>query len=140
MIKNILKFLVPGVLFGILLTKAEVISWYRIQEMFLFESFHMYGIIGSAILVAFISTQIIKRFQMNSIDGSSIVIPDKDPTQTKRYLIGGTLFGLGWALTGACPAPLVIHVGAGNLIFIVPILAAIFGTFTYGQLRHKLPH
>lgn len=140
MIKNSLKFLAPGVIFGIILTKSEVISWYRIQEMFLFESFHMFGIIGSAILVALISTQLMKRYKMNSIDGSSIVIPEKDQTQIKRYLIGGSMFGLGWALTGACPAPLVIHVGAGNWIFIVPILAAILGTFTYGQLRHKLPH
>lgn len=100
-----LKFLFVGVLFGFILTKSEVISWFRIQEMFRFQDFHMYGIIGSAIVVGIISIQLIKKFNLNDKDGNPITIPPKDFTQKKRYIIGGAIFGLGWAFTGACPAP-----------------------------------
>ncbi|MFO8029996.1 MAG: DUF6691 family protein [Cyclonatronaceae bacterium] len=137
---NYLKYLLVGVLFGFVLTKSEVISWFRIQEMFRFQDFHLYGVIGSAILVGMISIQVIKRFNLKDKEGNPISIPDKDPTQKKRYIIGGTLFGFGWALTGACPAPLFALVGSGITVFIVPILAALAGTYVYGAFRESLPH
>lgn len=137
---NYLKYLLVGVLFGFVLTKSEVISWFRIQEMFRFQDFHLYGVIGSAILVGMISIQIIKRFNLKDKEGNPISIPDKDPTQKKRYIIGGTLFGFGWAFTGACPAPLFALVGSGITVFIVPILAALAGTYVYGAFRESLPH
>lgn len=135
-----LKFLFVGVLFGFILTKSEVISWFRIQEMFRFQDFHMYGIIGSAIVVGIISIQLIKKFNLNDKDGNPITIPPKDFTQKKRYIIGGAIFGLGWAFTGACPAPLFALLGSGLSIMIVPIVAALAGTWVYGAFRESLPH
>ena len=135
-----LKFLLIGVLFGFILTKSEVISWFRIQEMFRFQDIHMYGVLATAILVAMISTQLIKRFNMKDISGNPISIPPKDFTTKKRYIIGGAIFGMGWAFTGACPAPLFALFGSGVTVFIVPILAALAGTYTYGVFKDSLPH
>ncbi len=138
--KNYLKYLLAGLFFGFVLVKSEVISWFRIQEMFRFDAFHMYGIIGLGILVAMISKQLIKRYNVKDIEGKPITIPPKDPTQVKRYLAGGTLFGFGWALTGACPGPLFTLAGAGYGIILVPLASAVAGTWVYGLLRDKLPH
>jgi len=135
-----LKYLFAGIFFGIVLTKSEVISWFRIQEMFRFDAFHMYGIIGLAVVVAMISIQIIKKKNVKDVEGNAINIPPKDPKQVTRYLLGGTMFGLGWALTGACPGPLFTLAGAGYGIIIVPIASALVGTWVYGWLRPHLPH
>ena len=134
-----IKFLILGILFGIILTKGEIISWYRIYEMFKFQSFHMYGVIGSSVVLGIIFIQIIKRRKLKSIDGEEIVITPKE-RGFKRYLLGGIIFGLGWALTGACPGPLFILVGNGYIVFIVAILSAVVGTYAYGLLKNKLPH
>ncbi|SNC64254.1 hypothetical protein SAMN06265337_1043 [Hymenobacter gelipurpurascens] len=131
------KYLVLGTLFGIILTKSEVISWFRIQEMFRFQSFHMYGIIGSAILVGMLSIQIIKRNHLKTLTGEPISIPDKK--YTHGTWIGGIIFGLGWALTGACPGPLFAQLGSGAASAAVLILAALAGTWAYSALREKLP-
>lgn len=138
--KQYIKYLLSGIFFGFVLVKAEVISWFRIQEMFHFDAFHMYGIIGSAIVVAMIAIQIIKKLNARDLEGKAISIPPKDARQVTRYLAGGTIFGLGWALTGACPGPLFTLAGAGYSIMIVPIVSAILGTWVYGLLRPKLPH
>lgn len=137
---RLLPYLLVGIYFGIIFTKSEVISWYRIQEMFRFQSFHMYGIIGSAVVVAAISVQIIKRFKIRSLDGSEINIPPKVLGKGTRYWAGGTMFGLGWAMTGACPGPMFALVGYGVPVMLVAIAAAVAGTYTYGVLRPKLPH
>lgn len=133
-----LKYLVLGTLFGIILTKSEVISWFRIQEMFRFQAFHMYGVIGSAILVGMISIQLIKRNRLKSIDGEPIELADKKFNH--GIWIGGFIFGLGWALTGACPGPLFAQLGSGIGSAAVLILAALAGTWTYSALREKLPY
>ncbi len=135
-----MRFIIAGIAFGFILIKSEVVSWFRIQEMFLFDSFHMYGIIGSAIVVGLIGTQLIKRFNIKDISGNEIKIKAKDNSLTTRYIVGGTLFGLGWAIVGACPGPLYALIGTGYLIFIVPLLAAIAGAGVYGVLQSKLPH
>lgn len=134
------RYLLGGIYFGFILVKSEVVSWFRIQEMFRFQDFHMYGIIGSAIIVGIISIQIIKRLNIHDIEGNPISIPPKDTSQWKRYIIGGSLFGLGWALLGACPGPIFALLGTGLTIMIIPITTAIFGTWLYGAVRHKLPH
>lgn len=133
-----LRFLLVGVLFGIVLVKGEVISWFRIQEMFRFQSFHMYGVIGSAVVVGIISVWIIKRFHLKSIDGDIISFSPKNFHKGQIY--GGLLFGFGWALTGACPGPLFAQIGAGFSVVIAGLLSAIGGTWVYGALRNKLPH
>lgn len=133
------KYLLLGIFFGIVLAKAEIISWYRIYEMFRFESFHMYGVIGSAVVLGAIGMQLIKRNKLRDLHGQLIQIADKN-SGIARYLIGGTLFGLGWALAGACPGPMFILLGYGYLSIIVVILGAILGTFVYGVVRNKLPH
>lgn len=138
--KDYLKYLFAGLFFGFVLVKSEVISWFRIQEMFRFDAFHMYGIIGLAIVVAMVSIQLIKKLNVKDANGTPITIPPKDPSQVTRYLLGGTLFGLGWALTGACPGPLFTLAGAGYGIILIPIASAILGTWVYGALRPKLPH
>ncbi len=135
--KNI-KFLLVGALFGLVLTKTEAVSWFRIQEMFRFQSFHMYGIIGSAIVVGAISVYLIKKFKLKSMGGEEIVIPDKQ--FSKGQIIGGTIFGMGWALAGACPGPLYALLGAGYSTIIVAILSALLGTWVYSYLKPKLPH
>lgn len=133
-----LKYLLAGLVFGIILTKSEVISWYRIYEMFRFESFHMYGVIGSAVILGIVSIQIIKKFKIKDIDGNPIIIEPKTKN-TWAPLLGGTIFGLGWALTGACPGPIYILIGNGFLMFIVVLISAILGTFVYGLVDGKLP-
>ncbi len=134
-----LKYIGIGVIFGITLSKAEIISWFRIVEMFNFHSFHMYGVIGSAVLLGILLIKFIKWKKLRSVEGVPIIISPKAKTW-KRYLIGGLLFGFGWALTGACPGPMFILLGHKTSVFIVPILAALAGTFSYGLLRNKLPH
>ena len=129
-----------GGAFGFLLVEAEVVSWFRIQEMFRFEAFHMYGIIGAAVVTAAISLQIIKRLGLQSSDGQPLGLTPQPVGSGVRYLAGGSMFGLGWALTGACPGPLVALVGAGVPVMLVTILSALVGTWTYGKLRPKLPH
>ncbi|SDF77972.1 DUF6691 family protein [Mucilaginibacter sp. P25] len=135
-----IKYLFAGLLFGILLVKSEVISWFRIQEMFRLQSFHMYGIIGSAIIVGMISVMIIKHFKIKTLTGDAIVIPDKKFSWGNVY--GGLIFGLGWAITGACPGPLFAQIvsGSGFAVTAVTLLSAILGTWVYGLLREKLPH
>lgn len=134
-----LKFLLIGIFFGIIMTKAQVISWYRIYEMFQFDSFHMYGIIGSAVILGIIMVQIIKRTKMNSMDGEPIKFSPK-LMSFPRYLIGGTIFGLGWALAGACPGPMFVLLGFGYMPILIVIAGALLGTLVYGMLRSKLPH
>jgi uncharacterized protein len=133
------KYLLVGIVFGITLSKAEVISWYRIYEMFRFQSFHMYGVIGSAVLLGALLIRIIRKSELKSIDGQPIIILPKD-RGFPRYLIGGGIFGLGWAITGACPGPMFIHLGHGFGVVMVMIASALAGTYVYGLLRSKLPH
>ena len=134
-----LKFLIVGIFFGIVLVKSEVVSWYRIYEMFRFESFHMYGIIGSAVITGIILLALVKKLKLKNIEGFTMYVPKKERGLTK-YLLGGTIFGLGWALSGACPGPMYILVGTGAFSMIIVIIAATFGTFVYGLLKSKLPH
>ncbi|WP_133274496.1 DUF6691 family protein [Hymenobacter radiodurans] len=133
-----LKYLVLGVVFGLILTKSEAVSWFRIQEMFRFQSFHMYGIMVTAVLVGLISIQLIKRYHLKSINGEPIAIADKK--YSHGTWIGGIIFGVGWAITGACPGPLFAQLGSGVAAATVMILAALAGTWTYSALREKLPH
>ena len=133
-----LKFLLAGIFFGFLLIKSEVISWFRIQEMFRFQSFHMFGIIGSAIMVGMISIFLIKKFNLKTINGEPIAIAPKK--FNKGMIYGGLLFGFGWAITGACPGPLFAQIGSGATVVIITLLSAIAGTWTYGRFREKLPH
>lgn len=134
-----LKFLVVGIFFGVVLVKSEAVSWYRIYEMFRFQSFHMYGIIGTAVASGILFLQISKRGIIKSIKGADIFVPKKD-NGLVRYIIGGTIFGLGWALIGACPGPMYILLGTGVASMLIVIAAAILGTFVYGVLKNKLPH
>ena len=133
-----LKYTVVGILFGIVFVKAEIISWFRIQEMFRFESFHMYGVIGSAVVVGMISVLIIKKFNIKTIYGEPIKITPK--VFNKGNIYGGLLFGMGWALTGACPGPLYAQIGTGGTVVLVTLLSAIAGTWFYGYFKDKLPH
>ena len=133
-----LKYLLVGVVFGIVFVKSEVISWLRIQEMFRLQSFHMYGVIGSAVVVGGISVWLIKKFNIRTIHGEPIRFQTKQ--FNKGQVIGGLLFGLGWAMTGACPGPLFAQIGTGALVVSVVLLSAIAGTWTYGYFREKLPH
>jgi uncharacterized membrane protein YedE/YeeE len=133
-----IKYLVIGVFFGIVFVKAEIVSWFRIQEMFRLQSFHMYGIIGSAVIVAAISVYLIRKFNIKTIYGEEIIIHTKP--YNKGIIIGGLLFGLGWAITGACPGPLYAQIGSGTSVVIITLLSAIAGTWCYGLWRDKLPH
>lgn len=133
-----LKYLVVGLLFGIVFVKAEIISWFRIQEMFRFQSFHMYGVIGSAVVVGVVSVWLIKRLNIKTIYGEQITFQKKD--FNKGQVIGGLLFGTGWAITGACPGPLFAQIGSGATVVVVTLLSAIAGTWVYGFIREKLPH
>jgi len=132
------KYLIMGILFGILLVKSEVISWWRIQEMFRLQSFHMYGIIGSAIFVGMISIQLLKKFNVKTFGGEPIRIAPK--SFQKGQIYGGLIFGFGWAMTGACPGPLYAQIGSGATVVISTLLSAIAGTWVYGRVRGKLPH
>lgn len=134
-----LKFILVGFVFGIVLTKSEAVSWYRIYEMFQFQSFHMYGIIMTAVCTGSIGIQFIKRTKLKDSEGFPIVILDKEPGSI-RYWIGGVFFGLGWALVGACPGPIFILLGAGFLPVILVLLGSLIGTFLYGIFKDKLPH
>lgn len=136
---KLLKYLLVGFLFGIVLTKTEAVSWYRIYEMFHFQSFHMYGIISVAVVTGIIGIQIFKRLKVKDIGGNPIIIADKEPGSV-RYWVGGLFFGLGWALVGACPGPIFILLGAGILPVIFILIGALLGTFIYGILKDKLPH
>lgn len=133
-----IKYFITGILFGIILVKSEVISWFRIQEMFRLESFHMYGVIGSAVVTGIISILIIKKFSIKTIYGEKINLYPKKFNKGQIY--GGLIFGFGWALTGACPGPLFALIGTGALVIIISLLSAIAGTWVYGLLREKLPH
>jgi uncharacterized membrane protein YedE/YeeE len=132
------KYTAVGIVFGLVFVKAEIISWYRIQEMFRLQSFHMYGIIGTAVVVGAISVWLIRKFNIKTIYGEKIEFHPKKFNKGQIY--GGLLFGLGWALTGACPGPLFAQIGTGSLVILIVVLSAIAGTWTYGYLRERLPH
>jgi len=135
---HLIKYMLLGVLFGIILVKSEVISWFRIQEMFRLQSIHMFGVIGSAVVVGMISVFLIKKFKVKTIYGEKVVLSDKKFNKGQIY--GGLTFGFGWALTGACPGPLFAQIGSGATVIIVTLLSAIAGTWIYGRFREKLPH
>lgn len=132
------RYLLVGIVFGIVFVKAEIISWFRIQEMFRLQSFHMYGVIGSAVVVGMISVWLIKKFNLKTADGSPVTFQPKK--FHKGQIFGGLMFGLGWAMTGACPGPLFAQIGSGVTVVIVVLLSAIAGTWMYGYLKEKLPH
>jgi uncharacterized membrane protein YedE/YeeE len=132
------KYLIVGTIFGIVFVKAEIISWFRIQEMFRLQSFHMYGVIGTAVVVGLISVQLIKRFNIKTLAGETVSIPDK--TFDKGQIYGGLIFGFGWAITGACPGPLFAQIGSGFLAITVTFASAVAGTWLYGAFKNKLPH
>ena len=134
-----IKYLLVGILFGVVMTKSEAVSWFRIQEMFRFESFHMYGIIGTAVVLGAILVAAIKKFNGETLSGEKIKFNPK-AMSIPRYLIGGTIFGLGWAMTGACPGPMFTLLGQGVWAILLVIISAIVGTYAYGILRPKLPH
>ncbi|MEQ1554920.1 MAG: DUF6691 family protein [Ferruginibacter sp.] len=133
-----IKYLIVGILFGIVFVKAEIISWFRIQEMFRFQSFHMYGVIGSAVITGIISVWLIKKFNIKTIAGETVVFHDK--VFNKGNVYGAIIFGLGWAITGACPGPLFAQIGSGATVIVVTLLSAVFGTWVYGYFKDKLPH
>lgn len=133
-----IKYFIAGIIFGIILVKAEIISWFRIQEMFRLESFHMYGVIGSAVIVGIISIWLIRKFKIKTIYGEPIKLYPKQFNKGQIY--GGILFGLGWAATGACPGPLFAQIGAGFTVVIITLVSAIAGTWVYGVVKEKLPH
>lgn len=133
-----LKYLVIGTVFGIIFVKAEVISWFRIQEMFRLQSFHMYGVIGSAVVVGMLSVWLIKKYNIKTLEGETVVFHPKKFNKGQIY--GGLLFGLGWAVTGACPGPLFAQIGTGATVVAVTLLSAIAGTWVYGRFRDQLPH
>lgn len=134
-----IKFLLLGTVFGIVMAKSEALSWYRIQEMFRFQSFHMFGIIGTAVTLGVIGVALIKKYKIRDFHGNPIKFFPKEKSVV-RYLIGGSIFGLGWALSGACPGPMVVNIGYGFLTMSVVFIFALIGTFLYGLLKDKLPH
>ncbi|TWF35370.1 hypothetical protein FHW36_109160 [Chitinophaga polysaccharea] len=133
-----LKYLLAGLVFGVIFVKAEVISWFRIQEMFRLQSFHMYGVIGSAVLVGMLSVWLIKKFNIKTIQGETVTFQARQFNRGQIY--GGLIFGLGWAVTGACPGPLFAQIGTGATVIVITLLSAIAGTWVYGKFREKLPH
>ena len=134
-----LVYIFLGVIFGVTMYKAETASWFRIYEMFNFQSFHMYGFIGSALVIGLIGIQIMKKKEAKDVDGKPIVIQPKNKS-IARYLIGGIFFGLGWALVGACPGPIFVLLGAGVYPIIIVIIGALLGTYLYGIIKDKIPH
>jgi uncharacterized membrane protein YedE/YeeE len=139
-VPGLVVYLLLGAAFGILLVRSEVISWFRIQEMFRFQGFHMFGIFATALPVAILSVQAIKRYDLRTLTGEPIVVPDKVLGRGVRYIVGGSIFGVGWALVGACPGPLFALLGSGVGTMAVVILSAMMGTWSYGYLRPRLPH
>ncbi|MBK8818178.1 MAG: YeeE/YedE family protein [Saprospiraceae bacterium] len=135
---KLLKFLIAGIIFGIVMAKSEAISWFRIQEMFRFQAFHMYGIIGVAVVLG-VSGVFFKKFKLRDISGNPIVFYPKDKSVI-RYVVGGAIFGMGWALSGACPGPMVVNIGYGYLSMMIVFAFAVLGTYLYGVIRHILPH
>lgn len=134
-------YLLLGLYFGVVLAKSEVISWFRIQEMFRFQGFHMYGVLGSAVVVAMLSLRLLRRFPVRSLSGEAIHVPAKERTRgLVRYWAGGAVFGAGWALLGACPGPIYVLIGHGETVYVVALMAALVGTWTYGWLKPRLPH
>ena len=133
-----IKFLIVGIIFGIILSKSEVVSWYRIYEMFKFQSFHMYGVIGSAVAIGVLLMQLFKRGIIKDYQGNPIKVKDKKKGFI-RNLVGGSIFGLGWALVGACPGPIFVLIGHGAVSILIVLLAAVLGAFIYGLLAKKLP-
>ncbi len=138
--RGLVPYFLLGTWFGVVLTKSQVVSWFRIQEMFRFQSFYMYGVLASAVVVAGISIRLIQRYHVKTLDGTDIVIPPKALGRGIRYWLGGTIFGLGWAFTGACPGPLFALIGSGVTAMIVTVAAALAGTWLYGYYRPRLPH
>ena len=136
---KLIKFLLVGIAFGIVMAKSEAISWFRIQEMFRFQAFHMYGIIGTAVVLGVLGVALIKKFNIRDINGNPIVFLPKDKSIV-RYLLGGSIFGLGWALSGACPGPMVVNIGYGFLSMAIVFVSAIVGTYLYAVIKDKLPH
>lgn len=134
-----IKYLIVGVIFGIVMAKSEAISWFRIQEMFRFQAFHMYGIIGTAVVLGVLGVALIKKFKLRDTEGNKIQFFPKNKS-IARYLFGGIIFGLGWALSGACPGPMVVNIGYGFLTFGVVFIFATVGTYLYGAIKDKLPH
>lgn len=134
-----LRIILAGVIFGIIMVKSEAVSWFRIQEMFRFQSFHMYGIICTAVVVGAILLQVLKRSGLKNLDGDEIQFPQRAKLY-KAAILGGIIFGIGWAFTGACPGPLFVNFGAGYSVMIVPILAAVAGAFAHGLVKKHLPH
>lgn len=134
-----LYFFAVGIVFGIVMIKSEAASWFRIFEMFYFQSFHMYGIIGSAIITGVLGNLVIKKLKIKDFNNNQIQYNNKENT-IKRYIVGGSIFGLGWGLVGACPGPMFVLFGAGFYSVLIIILSAVFGTFVYGLLKDKLPH
>ena len=132
------KYILTGILFGIIMTKSEAVSWYRIQEMFRFQSFFMYGIIGSAVITGMVMVAVIKKYRFSDLKGQPIQFHTKDK-RWKKYLAGGSIFGMGWALTGACPGPIFVLLGQGYTVMIIVIAGALAGTYIYGLLRDRLP-
>jgi uncharacterized membrane protein YedE/YeeE len=139
-LKSSARFVLAGIAFGFVLVRGEVVSWFRIQEMFRFQAFHMYGTIVAAIVVAGVSLELLKRSGARALDGTPIALAPKTLGRGWRYACGGTVFGLGWALTGACPGPLFALLGSGASVMIVPIASALLGAWVYGWLRPHLPH
>ncbi len=133
-----IRYVILGILFGIVFVKAEIISWFRIQEMFRLQSFHMFGVIGSAVMTGMLSVWLIKKTQAKTIYGEKIIFHPK--TFNKGQVYGGLLFGMGWAITGACPGPLYAQIGTGATVIAITLFSAILGTWTYGYFREKLPH
>lgn len=136
---KLIKFLILGILFGVVMAKSEAFSWYRIQEMFRFQAFHMYGIIGTAVTLGVLGVMLIKKLGIRDYAGNPIMFHPKDKSYI-RYLLGGTVFGLGWALSGACPGPMVVNIGYGYLSFFIVFLFALVGTYLYGLIKDSLPH
>ncbi len=134
-----IRFLSVGIFFGIVLVKSQAVSWYRIYEMFKFQSIHMYGIIGTAVILGIVFLFFLKKRRMKSVDGHEISLPDKERS-IYRYLLGGTIFGAGWALAGACPGPMYVLLGTGTLSMLIVIFAALAGTLLYGMMKDYLPH
>lgn len=136
---KLIKFLLLGIVFGIIMTKSEAVSWYRIQEMFRFQAFHMYGIIGTAVTLGVLGVAAIKKFGLRDFQGNPIIFYPKEKAVI-RYLAGGTIFGLGWALTGSCPGPVVVNIGYGYMAMIIVFFFAVAGTYLFGIFKDRLPH